>query len=1383
MKRAASTSFRSGERSQPRPPPRSKIDTQPKGLASTAWLAGFLILAIAQTGSRGADVELLYTPDATVAPNRVWVNSQWSSFSPPVFDSAGTFFLKATGFGQPDPEDFQFVGGRSLLRRTGPDQAEALLYEDLHGFYDFQYSVLFPVGAGTVFFGASRTVNEAPKSTVFRYDGTLTPIRDDLQLHGVGRNNGRIVFQDQSAGGLTQPNLSVMSPGSAPVMLARHGDPAPGTDANFHALQQVHYTPEGRVAFMVTLTGGSVTAGTNNAIYRENDKGSLDLLVRNGSPHPPSPLFTGSGSFLSIGGETFGFNSAGWVVFAATVPVDSIPIPSGSVSAVYSIDPTGAIELVALARIDLPTANGGTVNFFSLGAPIIDAQGTIYFHAEESVGNTTRNALWKKTAEGLSRVVTLAPGGLPFPPTRSAKTDEFDQSYSYRLTFELDRMQAGPDGRLAIAGYLTEWENITDNQGNPVSEENRQIGYGLWAQNTDRYWDLIQVATLRPAADNNPAPSVAERLILGGNEIGTIRTLRVPLMQNSTVSGGEDGLAPPWWTADGRLHYSADVRIEGQTRSFYVVATPGIVEPPPGDLYVWDGGAGTLDWHTIANGRSNWVDEEGGPRAEPPTNASDRVRIPGGFSVNLAQEVSEVAVLEVEGTLTLDAALQVRQHTTLGDLNVETGGFLVNRGQVDLDGEIHSTKTGIRADTSGAVLITTKGTISTIAPSGNAVAHGIHVDSANGGITIESEAEISATGTLANASGIFATGSGNVNVTQTSPILASGIGVYAESKNAKATVNTETADLSGDSGGILVKAPAGPAQVTYGKIDAQLAAGIRVSARDDITLSGAGPIFAIGNLATGIEATSTNGGISLMNSGSISTTSSQIAPAIFLTAQRTIDLVNSGDLSTLTGNGIWTRSNAGNLSIRHEEGGIGVGGGGSGGGITAIAPAGSVLIVGEDPFAEIGSGGLQSHGIEASAGGEIEIRWASDITAIGQGALGVLAQSTAGPVSVVLSGNVFAAGSQADGVRLGGPSTLSLTVEADGSVAGPDGAISAGVRFLGGTQNHLLNRGGITSLSFFAIEAGDGDDSVENHGRIDGSVRLGGGANTFVNSAQAELTTGDHLEIGAGNTLSNAGSIFLGNLGEPTGTTAMTGNLSMDPGSRMRAEIESSTNSARLQIAGAAQLGGTLVVHLADDYLPTPGDHFVLIEASSLTGSFDEVVFREGYHPNAPSWVSRLIRPVIDYSGTSVSVSFEARVIRNFGEWKALYFDTTEQADESVSGFFANKDGDLHNNLMEYVWVLHPRWPDDDPPGLTVTMLPNQGGALQASFPWANGMEDFEWVAQVSPDLLTWSDATPLDISADDRGEWSLVTILLSPSPGSANPVFVRIAAKPVSPP
>ena len=306
---------------------------------------------------------------------------------------------------------------------------------------------------------------------------------------------------------------------------------------------------------------------------------------------------------------------------------------------------------------------------------------------------------------------------------------------------------------------------------------------------------------------------------------------------------------------------------------------------------------------------------------------------------------------------------------------------------------------------------------------------------------------------------------------------------------------------------------------------------------------------------------------------------------------------------------------------------------------------------------------------------------------------------------------------------------------------------------------------------------------MENHGRIDGSVRLGGGANTFVNSAQAELTTGDHLEIGAGNTLSNAGSIFLGNLGEPTGTTAMTGNLSMDPGSRMRAEIESSTNSARLQIAGAAQLGGTLVVHLADDYLPTPGDHFVLIEASSLTGSFDEVVFREGYHPNAPSWVSRLIRPVIDYSGTSVSVSFEARVIRNFGEWKALYFDTTEQADESVSGFFANKDGDLHNNLMEYVWVLHPRWPDDDPPGLTVTMLPNQGGALQASFPWANGMEDFEWVAQVSPDLLTWSDATPLDISADDRGEWSLVTILLSPSPGSANPVFVRIAAKPVSPP
>ena len=84
--------------------------------------------------------------------------------------------------------------------------------------------------------------------------------------------------------------------------------------------------------------------------------------------------------------------------------------------------------------------------------------------------------------------------------------------------------------------------------------------------------------------------------------------------------------------------------------------------------------------------------------------------------------------------------------------------------------------------------------------------------------------------------------------------------------------------------------------------------------------------------------------------------------------------------------------------------------------------------------------------------------------------------------------------------------SATIFVGRDVTVSG-GGGTGAGVRFEGAGSGILFNEGTVTALSGVAVIGGDGDDTVENAGTIDGSVALGDG-NDIINFDAAGVFTG-----------------------------------------------------------------------------------------------------------------------------------------------------------------------------------------------------------------------------------------------------------------------------------
>jgi len=182
-------------------------------------------------------------------------------------------------------------------------------------------------------------------------------------------------------------------------------------------------------------------------------------------------------------------------------------------------------------------------------------------------------------------------------------------------------------------------------------------------------------------------------------------------------------------------------------------------------------------------------------------------------------------------------------------------------------------------------------------------------------------------------------------------------------------------------------------------------------------------------------------------------------------------------------------------------------------------------------------------------------------------------------VTVTSTGNITTAGNNAFGIYAqssGGP--IAVTIKS-GTVSGGSGN-GAGVDLVGGSNNTLTNFGTVTALSGLAIQGDTGNNTVNNFGTVIGNVTLGSGANAFNNQAGGFFNSGSAVDLGAGNALTNAGTLSPGGAGVIQ-ATALTGNLVQSATGRLFTDINiAGAASDRVNISGTANLAGAVQVQV-----------------------------------------------------------------------------------------------------------------------------------------------------------------------------------------------------------
>jgi uncharacterized protein with beta-barrel porin domain len=464
--------------------------------------------------------------------------------------------------------------------------------------------------------------------------------------------------------------------------------------------------------------------------------------------------------------------------------------------------------------------------------------------------------------------------------------------------------------------------------------------------------------------------------------------------------------------------------------------------------------------------------------------------------------------------------------------------------------------TGIDADGAGAVTVTSTGNITTQGD----FAYGIFARS-TGAVTVNSTGNITTAGTT--AAGIYAlsTGGGAVTVTSignistvgsnSQGILAQGGAVAVTSTGNITTAGSNAAGISANGSGAATVNSTG--NITTAGSRSQ---GILALAPGAVTVTSTGSIATQGNRAYGIYAKSFgNGAIAVTSTGNIVTTGDD-AFGIFAASQSNgaVAVTSSGNITTtgVDASGIVAFNN--------------------GTGAITVTSTGNIA-----------TAGLNAVGIYASsATGAIAVTSTGNITTAGANASGIYATSLgSGAVMVTSTGNISTAGSNASGIyakSTGGP--IAVTIKS-GTVSGGTGT-GAGVTLLGGTNNTLTNMGTVMAVSGLAIAGDTGNNTINNSGTVIGNVTLGSGANAFNNVTGGFFNAGTTVDLGAGNALTNAGTLSPGGAGVIQ-TTALTGNLVQTSAGRLLTDINiGGGTSDRINVSGIANLAGGVQLQVSN---------------------------------------------------------------------------------------------------------------------------------------------------------------------------------------------------------
>ncbi|MCP3370526.1 autotransporter domain-containing protein [Bradyrhizobium cajani] len=533
------------------------------------------------------------------------------------------------------------------------------------------------------------------------------------------------------------------------------------------------------------------------------------------------------------------------------------------------------------------------------------------------------------------------------------------------------------------------------------------------------------------------------------------------------------------------------------------------------------------------------------------------------------------------------------------------GITLTSAGSITTGGDDAS---GILANGTTFVTLTLTGDISTAGKR----AHGIDAFSSQD-VTVTSTGNITTRGD--DAVGILAVaspfGSGVATVTSIGNITTTGAGIFAQGGPRAVVTSTGDITTTGDlSRGIFAVSNSDVTVTSTGNITTTgvNAGGIEASGHNSAYVTSTGNITTTGARSNGIFAQSTSGSRMVVTSTGNITTTGAYARGIYAVGASYVMLNSTGKITT-------TGDNASGIVVAAS------------GGTVTVTSVGDITTAGNAAYgikaesnARYGAltvtstGNIRSNatGIQASGYEAASVTSTGSIATTGAGANGIFAQSN-GAVTVTSTGDVTATGSDASGMSarsVGGP--IAVTINS-GTVSGGTGS-GTGVSFIGGTDNTLVNRGTVMALSGMAIAASTGNDAVSNFGTVIGNVDLGAGTNVFNNTAGGLFNAGASVSLGAGNTLTNAGTLSPGGAGTIQ-ATALTGNLVQTATGRLVFDFNMAGGSAdRVNVSGTANLAGTVQLRLLN---PQPGvyQQIIVSAAGGVTNSGLSLQALQGLSP------------------------------------------------------------------------------------------------------------------------------------------------------------------------
>ncbi len=179
--------------------------------------------------------------------------------------------------------------------------------------------------------------------------------------------------------------LWVYTPGSAPVLVAREGDPAPGVPGatlNSNSNDNLYTLSFGPNAFnnsgvgimQAELKGGGVIVGVNDRYLYQVSSSGLTPLIRRGAPAANT-----DGNFDTINIATLQYNNSGTIAFEGIL-TGGTQTPSTD-TGIWTGTPGGQLQLIAREGNVAPGTNGAMFDDFNGRFLLLNEQGRIQVSA------------------------------------------------------------------------------------------------------------------------------------------------------------------------------------------------------------------------------------------------------------------------------------------------------------------------------------------------------------------------------------------------------------------------------------------------------------------------------------------------------------------------------------------------------------------------------------------------------------------------------------------------------------------------------------------------------------------------------------------------------------------------------------------------------------------------------------------------------------------------------------------------------------------------------------------------------------------------------------------------------------------------------------------